>query len=116
MARLHEHIRLPQVGLELPVAPRTMNRRHNVVISRHGRSPMISLSPSTIWVISSGEASPIRSPSFSTDRVRIWLIFAQDRFGNPFAFSPRVRGNPVCWGGLVMATAITVPECALNTL
>ena len=52
---------------------------------------------------------PIKSPIRSTDRVRIWLILIQERFGRLLDSSSRVSGNPACWGWLVMAMAIAVP-------
>src|SRR5207244_11183217 len=54
-------------------------------------------------------------PTRCTDRVRTWLILTQDLFGSLTLVSSQVSGNPACWGWLVIAIAITVPDRALNT-
>lgn len=78
-------------------------------------APMISFSPSTTRAISSGVALPERLSMRPMASVRIWLIFAHDRFGRAFAFNSGVNGNSARCGWLVSATAITVPERSLNT-
>src|SRR2546421_9871503 len=57
----------------------------------------------------------MRRPSRSTARVRIWLIFTQERLGSRAERSSRVRGKPARCGWLVSAAAMTVPDRALNT-
>ncbi len=56
--------------------------------------PINSNNPSTTAVSSSSETRPSRRPMRSVDTVRIWLVFAHERFGNFGLVSSSVRGNP----------------------
>ena len=47
--------------------------------------------------------------------VRIWLIFTHERFASFGLASSSVKGKPARCGWLESATAMTVPERALNT-
>ena len=76
--------------------------------------PIISFKPSITLDNSSGTAFLKRFPILSTERVLIWLILTQERFGKPFDFSSNVSGKPARCGWLESATAITVPERSLK--
>ena len=83
--------------------------RHNVC------HPRISLSPCSTRATSSSDACAILRPIRSTESVRSWLIFTQDRLLSPVALLSSVSGNPARGCSLVMATPMTVPERSLKT-